>query len=328
MRQLSGLDASFLYGDTLNADTHGTLVMIYDPSTAPDQPVRFKDILAHVEKRLSISRVFRQKLKHVPLDLDYPYWVDDPDFELEYHVRHACLPPPGDDRQLKRLCGRIISQQLDRGKPLWEIWIVEGLEHDRVALLSKVHHCMVDGVSGVDLLQVLLSKTPEKEFDPPSPWYPNETPSAGRLLRDAIVRRVEMPLAAARAVASAVREPELALERARDTASGLVAGARSTHDSRGTVTAARSYAQGNDAIGIAVETTISEPADLWWAPVETVSNSEAGFERVYQGAGILVSWPLSLGPGESRTVTVSSIVTTTRDRADEETAAARELAST
>ena len=157
MRQLSGLDATFLYGDTLNADTHGTLVMIYDPSTAPRQPVRFKDILAHVEKRLSVSRVFRQKLKHVPLDLDYPYWVDDPDFELEYHVRHVALPKPADWRQFCILAARLHVPPLNMQRPLWEMYVVEGLDNigwlpkGSFAILLKLHHCAVDGHSAAEL---------------------------------------------------------------------------------------------------------------------------------------------------------------------------------
>ncbi len=167
MRQLSGLDASFLYGDTLNADTHGTLVMIYDPSTAPDQPVRFKDILAHVEKRLSISRVFRQKLKHVPLNLDYPYWVDDPDFELEYHVRHVAVPKPADWRQFCILAARLHAPPLNMQRPLWEMYVVEGLDNidwlprGSFAILFKLHHCAVDGHTAAELTMGLHDLTPD-----------------------------------------------------------------------------------------------------------------------------------------------------------------------
>jgi diacylglycerol O-acyltransferase len=167
MRQLSGLDATFLYGDTLNADTHGTLVMIYDPSTAPKQPVRFKDILAHVEKRLSISRVFRQKLKHVPLDLDYPYWVDDPDFELEYHVRHVAVPKPADWRQFCILASRLHATPLNMQRPLWEMYVVEGLDNvewlpkGSFAILFKLHHCAVDGHTAAELTMGLHDLSPD-----------------------------------------------------------------------------------------------------------------------------------------------------------------------
>ncbi len=227
--RLTALDRVFLDVEGPNTHMHVAGIFLFEGAAVrmPEGGIDIERVRQYVASRLHLIPRYRQRIARIPVE-NHPVWVDDPRFNVEYHVRHTCLPPPGDDRQLKRLCGRIISQQLDRGKPLWEIWVVEGLEHDRIALISKVHHCMVDGVSGVDLLQVLLSKTPEKEFDPAPAWYPNETPSGGRLLRDALVRRVSMPVAAARAVAGAVREPELTLERARDTASGLVASARST----------------------------------------------------------------------------------------------------
>ncbi|HQR25236.1 MAG TPA: wax ester/triacylglycerol synthase family O-acyltransferase [Steroidobacteraceae bacterium] len=157
MRQLSGLDASFLYGDERNADTHGTLVLIYDPSTAPRRPVRFKDVLAHVRERLSVSRVFRQKLARVPLDIDYPYWVDDPKFDLEYHVHHVALPKPGDWRQFCILAARLHAPPLNLERPPWEMYVVEGLDHidwlpkGSFAVLLKVHHCAIDGHSAAEL---------------------------------------------------------------------------------------------------------------------------------------------------------------------------------
>jgi diacylglycerol O-acyltransferase / wax synthase len=157
MRQLSGLDASFLYGDARNADTHGTLVLVYDPSTAAQRPIRFKDILAHVENRLSVSRVFRQKLAHVPLDIDYPYWVDDPNFNLEYHVHHVALPKPGDWRQFCILAARLHVPPVNLQRPPWEMYVVEGLDHiawlprGSFAILLKVHHCAIDGHSAAEL---------------------------------------------------------------------------------------------------------------------------------------------------------------------------------
>ncbi|MFO1392827.1 MAG: wax ester/triacylglycerol synthase family O-acyltransferase [Steroidobacteraceae bacterium] len=157
MRQLSGLDASFLYGDDRNADTHGTLVLIYDPSTAPRKPVRFTHVLAHVRERLSVSRVFRQKLARVPLDIDYPYWVDDPKFDLEYHVHHVALPKPGDWRQFCILAARLHAPPLNLERPPWEMYVVEGLDHidwlpkGSFAILLKVHHCAIDGHSAAEL---------------------------------------------------------------------------------------------------------------------------------------------------------------------------------
>ena len=226
--RLTALDRVFLDIEGPSTHMHVAGVFLFEgaPFRRPEGGIDIDRVRRYVVSRLHLIPRYRQRIARVPVE-NHPVWIDDERFNVEYHVRHACLPPPGDDQQLKRLCGRIISQQLDRGKPLWEMWIVEGLEHDRVALVSKVHHCMVDGVSGVDLLQVLLSPTPDKEFDPSPAWYPNAAPSAGRLLRDAILRRVEMPLAALRAVGGALREPELTLERVRDTASGFLAGVRS-----------------------------------------------------------------------------------------------------
>jgi hypothetical protein len=127
MRQLSAHDASFLYSDTSHSNSNVTLIQIYDQSTAPGGKVRFKSILAHIESRLSGLPIFRSKLQRVPLDLDLPYWVDDPNFDLEYHVRHIALPKPGDWRQFCIQASRIHSRPLDLNRPLWEIYVVEGL---------------------------------------------------------------------------------------------------------------------------------------------------------------------------------------------------------
>src|SRR4030095_1590462 len=112
----------------------------------------------------------------------HPVWVDDPRFNLFYHVRHTSLPRPGEERQLKRLCGRILSQKLDHTKPLWEVWIIEGLADGRFALVSKVHHCMVDGISGVDLLTVLLTPSPTTAIEPAPPWQPRAAPGGIELV--------------------------------------------------------------------------------------------------------------------------------------------------
>ncbi len=226
--RLSALDRIFLDIEGPNTHMHVAGVFLFEagPLRQPEGGIDIDRLRAYVASRLPLIPRYRQRIARVPIE-NHPVWVDDERFNVEYHVRHTCLPHPGDDRQLERLCGRIISQQLDRGKPLWEMWIVEGLEHDRLALVSKAHHCMVDGVSGIDLLQVLLAPTPEKEFDPPAGWYPNPTPSGRRLLRDAVARRVQLPLGALRAFRGALREPALAMERTRDSAAALAALARS-----------------------------------------------------------------------------------------------------
>ena len=206
--RLSAQDRSFL--DLEDADTPmhvgGAFVFEGGALMRPEGGLDIDRIRDYIESRLHLIPRYRQRIDWIPVE-NHPIWVDDERFNLQYHVRHTCLPTPGDDRLLKRLCGRILSQQLDRGKPLWEIWIVEGLEHDRVAMVSKVHHCMIDGVSGNDLLQVLLSLTPEKEFEPAPGFHPNPGPGRIELMRDAAVRRVQTPLWAAREVVRAVSEP-------------------------------------------------------------------------------------------------------------------------
>ena len=150
MRQLSGHDANFLYTDTTQANANVTFIQTYDPSTAPGGKVRFKSILAHIESRLSRSPIFRSKLQRVPLDLDHPYWVEDEHFDLEYHVRHIALPKPGDWRQFCIQASRIHARALDLSRPLWEIYVIEGLDgfldlpRGSFALLTKVHNATID----------------------------------------------------------------------------------------------------------------------------------------------------------------------------------------
>ena len=129
MQQLSGMDASFLYAETPRAHMAGGGVAIYDPSTAPGGKVTFKGILNHIEERLHEARVFRQRLVRVPFDLDHPYWIEDPDFDLEFHVRHIALPEPGDWRQLCIQVARLVSRPLDLDRPLWELYVIEGLDN-------------------------------------------------------------------------------------------------------------------------------------------------------------------------------------------------------
>jgi diacylglycerol O-acyltransferase len=206
--RLSAQDRSFLEleGPTTHMHVAGCFVFDRGPLATPEGGVDVDKIRDYVGSRLHRIPRYRQRIEWIPLE-DHPVWVDDDRFNIHYHVRHTCLPEPGDDRQLKRLCGRIMSQQLDRGKPLWEMWIVEGLEHDRFALISKVHHCMIDGISGVDLLAVLLSPTPEKEFEGAPRWLPNAAPSRATLLRDAALRRAALPFRLAGELRLALGDP-------------------------------------------------------------------------------------------------------------------------
>jgi len=185
MQQLSGMDASFLYFETRNAPTHIGSFAIYDQSSAPGGRVTFKGILANVERRLHLARCFRQKLITVPLDLDHPYWIEDPDFDLEFHVRHIALPQPGDWRQLCIQVARIHARPLDHSKPLWEMYVIEGLDQVQdcppgsFAVLTKIHHAAIDGVSGAELTAALHDTEPDAQPPPPEhAWTPEREPSS------------------------------------------------------------------------------------------------------------------------------------------------------
>jgi WS/DGAT/MGAT family acyltransferase len=220
--RLSAQDRSFLdlEGPSIHMHVAGAFLFERESLATPRGGVDIDAIRDYVESRLHRIPRYRQRLAWIPLE-DHPVWVDDDTFNIHYHVRHTALPAPGDDRQLKRLCARILSQQLDRRRPLWEMWVVEGLEHDRFALVCKTHHCMVDGLSGADLLAVLLAATPHKEFEPGPTWYPNPAPSGLELLRDAAWRRVETPFVLAGAAMGALRNPERAMEQLGDALSGV-----------------------------------------------------------------------------------------------------------
>ena len=197
--RLSALDNSFLLFEKPNAYTHVASTQIFElgPLKLEDGGVDFDAIRkAHAAILHRIPR-YRQVLKWIPFT-NQPVWVDDPHFDLDFHLRHTSLPHPGSERQLKRLSARIMQQHVDRAKPLWETWIVEGLEGDRFALISKVHHCMIDGISGVDIMQLLMNPTPEYELQTPPAYVPRPAPSGAELLRDEIVRSATLPLEAVR----------------------------------------------------------------------------------------------------------------------------------
>jgi WS/DGAT/MGAT family acyltransferase len=209
MKQLRGRDAGVLYADHASASANVTLIHIYDPSTAPGGRVRFKSILAHIEGRLHRSPVFRRKLLRVPLELDYPYWIEDEHFDLEYHVRHIALPAPGDWRQFCIQASRIHARPLDLSRPLWEIHVIEGLDgllglpRGSFALLTKIHHAAIDLEDGPELTMVLHDTTPEPPPpEPPEPWFPESPPGAFGLLRRSIVRNVAWPFRLARPLAT------------------------------------------------------------------------------------------------------------------------------
>ena len=218
MDRLSPLDASFLHiEDDVNHMHIGSIGIFEGP------PPSYAELTRTIAGRLHLVPRYRQKVATVPLGLARPAWVDDPHFQVEYHVRHTALPAPGGEDQLRRLVGQVMSQQLDRGRPLWEIWMVEGLEDGRWSLVSKVHHCLVDGVSGAELLAVILDLSPEVPEPVDDLWEPAPEPTAGQLVSDAVRGLACSPNEQLRAVGSLIRRPQRALDAARELAKGSIA---------------------------------------------------------------------------------------------------------
>ena len=201
MQQLSGQDASFLYFETPSAPMHIGGIQIYDPSTVEGGKQRFKDILRNIEDRLHLARTFREKIVEVPFNLDHPYWIEDKHFDLEFHVRHIRLPEPGDWRQLCIQAARLHSRPLDLTKPLWEFTVVEGLDaipglpKGCYAIVSKIHHAAIDGVSGVDLTEAIhdLEPYPAEQRPGGSPWVGEEPPHPLELLVRAQINTLTQP---------------------------------------------------------------------------------------------------------------------------------------
>ncbi len=211
MRQLRGEDARFVYGESGHANSNITLISIYDPSTARDGRVHFKELLKHIESRLSLSPIFRQKLLRVPLELDFPYWIEDESFDLEYHVRHIALPKPGDWRQFCIQASRIHARPLDLSRPLWELYLVEGLDSflhlppDSFAILAKVHHAAIDVRGGAEITTLLHDITAQPPApEPAEPWFPESPPGPVSLLTRALINNVVRPLMFAGPLARAI----------------------------------------------------------------------------------------------------------------------------
>ena len=218
MDRLSPLDASFLHvEDDVNHMHIGSIGIFEGPSPA------YQELTATVAGRLSLVPRYRQRVVTVPLSLGRPVWADDPHFNIEYHVRHTALPAPGGEAELRLLVGRVMSQQLDRSKPLWEIWMVEGLGGGRWAMVSKVHHCLVDGVSGTELLSVILDLSPDVPAPLEDDWEPRPAPSPVQLARDAAVDLATSPYEQFRALGSLVRRPQRTLDAMREIAKGSLA---------------------------------------------------------------------------------------------------------
>jgi diacylglycerol O-acyltransferase / wax synthase len=192
--RLSAPDRFFLVVENANLHMHAGGVNIYEagPLRTPEGGINIQLYKRAIESVLHRVPRYRQRLAWIPIE-NQPVWVDDPDFNLDYHIHHTALPRPGSEQQLKQLASRILAQQLDRSRPLWEIWVVEGLQDNRVAAINKIHHCMFDGISGMDLTQILFSPKPDYEIQEAPPYVPHSTPSGWELWRDAIGRRASLP---------------------------------------------------------------------------------------------------------------------------------------
>ena len=219
--RLTGLDASFLHMERAGAHMHVASTIIFE-GPAPTHR-EFRD---HIASRLHLVPRFRQKLRFVPFDQGRPVWVDDPHLNLDYHVRQSALPAPGSEEQLRNLAARVFSQQLDRSKPLWELWLVEGLHDDRFAIVGKSHHALVDGVSGVDITTVLFDLDAEPQGSPASgpPWLARPEPTDLKLLGDAWRERLTSPKEIARGVRATLRGPRQVLRGVGATSKVLGAG--------------------------------------------------------------------------------------------------------
>ena len=208
MKQLTGLDATFLYMETDRQFGHVSSLSIYDkPEDDPDYDP-FAAWRGQVERRLHLLEPLRRKLREVPFRLDHPFWVDDDEFDLDFHVRHTAVPPPGSDEQLGDLVARIVGRPLDRSRPLWESYVIEGLNDGRFGILTKVHHATVDGASGVELLTMMLDADREGDDIPPpeEEWEPEPRPSDAQVLAAAAGSLVRKPARGVVLTAGTVRE--------------------------------------------------------------------------------------------------------------------------
>jgi WS/DGAT/MGAT family acyltransferase len=225
MQRMTGLDASFLYFETPTMHMHVCAVIIFDPSSAPGG-YSFERVRSTLENRLHLVPAFRRRLYSVPLNLGHPVWVEDPDFDLDYHVRRIGCPAPGGEEQLAAIAGDIASRPLDRTKPLWEMWVVEGLENGHVAVVAKMHHATIDGVSGANLMVHFLDLEPDP---PPKPapegeWKPERAPSDIELIAHAAASRVTKPFGVVKMATKTVGSVgRLVLARRRHGGPGMAA---------------------------------------------------------------------------------------------------------
>jgi diacylglycerol O-acyltransferase / wax synthase len=215
--RLTAIDASFLHQEKQASHMHVGALVIFD-----GPPPNREGFAAHIKSRLPLVPRYRQKLAFPRLEMGRPFWIDDPSFNLDYHVRHTALPKPGSDDQLRQLVGRIFSQRLDRSKPLWEVWLVQGLERGRFALISKTHHALVDGVAGVDIATVLFDLQPTPA-DPAADdgWTPAPEPSQAELVAEGVKGLIRTPFGLAGRALGAAQRPARSLEQLRQAAEGV-----------------------------------------------------------------------------------------------------------
>ena len=217
METMSALDASFLHVEDAVSHMHIGSVGIFE-GPPPPQPV----VLDAIAAKLHLVPRYRQRVRFPPLALARPIWVDDSHFHLDYHVRRTALPAPGGDEELRNLVGRVMAQKLDRAKPLWEMWIAEGLDEGRWALVSKLHHCMVDGVSGTDLLSVVFDEERLAPRAEAVPWKPAPEPGTPRIVGSALAHGAKIPYEGVRGLWAAARAPTQAAGQAADIARGVI----------------------------------------------------------------------------------------------------------
>jgi diacylglycerol O-acyltransferase / wax synthase len=214
--RLSAVDASFLAQEKESAHMHVGALMVFE-----GPPPSYDEFLEQVESRMHLVPRYRQKLAFPRFEMGRPMWVDDPTFNLEYHVRHTALPAPGSMEQLRQLAARIFSQRLDRSKPLWETWLVQGLEDNRFGLISKTHHSMIDGVAGVDLASVLFDLSPVPQRVEPEPWTPHPEPTDAELVAEGVKGLVKRPFSFVNRAVESVQSPGRTLGAARESAEAI-----------------------------------------------------------------------------------------------------------
>ncbi len=216
MDRLSPLDASFLHiEDDVNLMHIGSVGIFEGP---PPDPAEFR---AMIEGKLPLVPRYRQRVREVPLSMGRPLWAEDPHFQLDYHVRHTALPGPGGRDELRNLVGRVMAQRLDRSKPLWELWVVENVQGEQWAMVSKIHHALVDGISGTDLLSVLLDGSPEPSPSVEDEWRPDSEPSELRLVAETVKDYALSPFEQWRVARSLVRRPVRLAKRVGGSVKGL-----------------------------------------------------------------------------------------------------------